>query len=146
MSELEEEFTVEESKKKGIKKSERTRRIKMALMDKLLKTDPATNKKFNALLDAEIETNPPPRPARKQRGHGRPHGGKVKFPKSKIDALPSIACMAHISKILGVRRASMQQWCDLEDNPLKFVTQSGHRLFRKDILVKWLIKTGRYEE
>ncbi len=139
------EIEIEPSPGKGLKKRERTRRMKAAFISKVLSGDAKLNKKFDAFIAEEF--NPPPsKIPKKGRGHGRPYGGKVVFSEARIAALPETGYASHVAKALGIKRASFQQWCNLEENPLPSIKQGGHRLFRKDVIVKWLIRTGRYIE
>ena len=86
-----------------------------------------------------------PKYGAKRRPHGRPHGGRAIFKQQRIDALPIVGGPSTIADALGIARASLHQWCKRKKNPLPFVTEKdGSKLFRKDVIVKWLIATRRY--
>ena len=80
------------------------------------------------------------------RRRGRPSGGFTEFPKSCIAALPEVGGPSEVADALHIARASLHQWCLRKKNPLPFITEKdGGKLFRKDIVIKWLKATRRYK-
>ncbi len=79
-----------------------------------------------------------------QRPRGRPKTGRVVFDEKIIALLPELAHLSEVARVLDVKHTSLQQWCDQKLNPLPCVPRDGHRWFRRDVLVKWLIATKRY--
>lgn len=146
MSDAWEDFEAETETRSGVKKRARTSAIKAKVLERVLSKDKRLNAAFDRADVADIADTPPEArftsPVRK---HGRPHGGKVVFGQSRIDALPEFGCIARFAKILNVRRASIQQWCHRKKNPLPCVPHDRQMILRKDVLVKWLIGTGRYK-
>ncbi len=80
------------------------------------------------------------------RKHGRPKHGRAVFLQARIDMLPVEGRQSDVARALGIRLASVQQWCSLKKNPLPFVKdKSGRRMLKKTLVVKWLIATRRYK-
>ena len=108
-----------------------------------IKATPKTNKAFKAAAKSivvEREASPQPR-----RPRGRPRGGRVVFRQLRISALPPLGGASEMAAALGVERMSFHQWCALKSNPLPYVKQNGRKLFRRDVLTKWLVATRRYK-
>ena len=76
---------------------------------------------------------------------GRPYGGRAVFRQQRIDALPEVGLASDVANALGIKRASVQQWWERKVNPLPFANQNGLRLFRRDVVIAWLIATRRYK-
>lgn len=84
--------------------------------------------------------------ASKCRKHGRPKHGRAVFQQARIDLLPISGRQSDVARALGIRLASVQQWCCLKKNPLPFVQdKTGRRILKKTLVVKWLIATRRYK-
>ncbi len=106
-------------------------------------TDKAMSETFDRLSDG-IKQPVERKPLRhKQRRRGRPAKGRVVFEQARIDHLPELAHSSEVARVLDIRHTSLQQWCDKPVDALPFVTRAGHKWFRKDVLVKWLIATKR---
>ncbi len=114
-------------------------------MSEDLTKDKELKKEFNALRKMtaapKVKRVKPP----EKRRCGRPKDGRVVIQQKRIDSLPEIGGICEISRTLNIRHATLQQWCALPVHPLPFVDREGRRLFRKDLLVKWLIATKRYK-
>lgn len=108
------------------------------------------NKALNRQLDRISESIKlgVPRPIKALKGPkrrvGRPRNGRVVFDQARIDQIPDIGYPSDMAKALGVKRISVQKWCDLKRNPLPKAEDNGHYVLRRDVLVKWLIDTRRY--
>ena len=83
-----------------------------------------------------------------QRKQGRPHGGHVRVTQKRVDALDEITYEAKVARTLGIGRGTLAQWIssDKTKHPLPYVEEGGHKLFRKDAVLKWLRDTGRWIE
>ncbi len=124
----------------------KTRDMKEKIIENILEADPKLNAQFDRMVvNNLVQEEKGSRLQNRKRRHGRPDGGKITFDMARIEALPLIGNSAKIARTLGVKLASVQQWCALKENPLPSITKEGHKLLRKDILVAWLIKTGRYK-
>jgi len=75
--------------------------------------------------------------------HGRPKRGRATFKLALLKNLPDLGRQSDIAKVLGVRLASVQQWCELKKNPLPFIIEKNRRMLEKEIVIKWLIATRR---
>lgn len=75
---------------------------------------------------------------------GRPRNGRVVFDQVRIDQIPDIGYCSDVAKALGVKRISVQKWCDLKRDALPMVEDNGHYVLRRDVVIKWLIKTRRF--
>lgn len=102
------------------------------------------NAKFDRALK-KIKKEPREKPVKLQRKPGRPKAGRAVFAQAHIDALPLYGSVSEVSRALQIKHTSLQQWCTHGNNPLKFVPQGGHKLFRKDVLIAWLKATRRFE-
>jgi len=102
-----------------------------------------TNKAFKAAAASIVTEKVAVQQPRRQ--HGRPKGGRVIFKQCRISALPKIGGASDMASALGIERMSFHQWCGLKANPLPYVIQDGRKLFRRDVLTKWLIATRRYK-
>lgn len=104
--------------------------------------------KLNAKFDSISKLAAAPKKKRvmrlEKRRRGRPKAGRIVFHQVRIDTLPKIAHLSEVARKLGIKHTTLQQWCSLKTHPLPFVDDGGHKLFRKDILVKWLIATKRF--
>jgi hypothetical protein len=93
-----------------------------------------------------------------ERESGRPEGaGRVKFTQAQIDSIPDPARLCDLQRSLGVRTASIQQWCERKINPLKCKIETSpetrekkkkieRRWFKKKDVIAWLKITQRFEE
>jgi hypothetical protein len=75
--------------------------------------------------------------------HGRPKRGRATFKWVILKDLPDLGRQSDVAKVLGVRLASVQQWCELKKNPLPFIIENNRRMLEKEIVIKWLIATRR---
>ncbi len=127
-------------------KSVRKAKIRSKIIESILSSDAKLNAAFDRMVIGDLVAEEKrSRLQNRGRRHGRPHGGKIVFDVERIKALPMIGCSALFARTLGVRLASVQQWCNLEKCPLPSVSKDGSKILRKDIVVAWLIKTGRYK-
>lgn len=128
-------------------RSEKNRRLKEVTIRRLLSKNSKINEEFDKFQRNQVVESDEYRTAfdRRVRPSGRPYGGKVRFEQKRIDNLPEIGCAADIARSLGIRRASLQQWTALKENPLPFVKDDDRMVFRKDVLVNWLVSTGRFK-
>ncbi len=104
------------------------------------------DKQFDAAKRSMV---PPPKPVKLKvsvRKQGRPSGGHITIAQKRIDALDDITYEAKVARTLGIGRGTLAQWIDKEVTkyPLPFVLEDGHRLFRKDIVLRWLKDTDRW--
>lgn len=107
----------------------------------------AESRKVNAKFDRALKQIKPEikaKPVKLKRKPGRPKAGRAVFAQAHIDALPQFGSVSQVSRALQIKHTSLQQWTTHGKNPLTFVNQSGHKLFRKDVLVAWLEATRRY--
>lgn len=80
------------------------------------------------------------------RKHGRPRCGRAIFQQVRIDALPESGRQSDVAHALGIRLASVQQWCLLKVNSLPYtLDDSGRKMLSKEDVVEWLIATRRYK-
>ena len=80
------------------------------------------------------------------RRQGRPSGGFTLFKRSQIDAIPEVGGPSEVADALHIARASLHQWCNRKKNPLPFATENGGaKLFRRDVVIKWLKATRHYK-
>lgn len=102
-------------------------------------------RKFDEIAKMSKDEQPSRTLRFKKRHRGRPRHGRVVFQQVRIDSLPRLGHLSEVARTLGIKHTTLQQWCELEKDPLPFVEEeSGKKVFRKDVLVKWLIKTKRY--
>ncbi len=146
----EEEFIPDEPprKKRESKKHANTLKLKTALMRALLLKDKDLNSAFDEIIKTKLKDAKPSKKQRlkpNNRGRGRPSGGGVVFEQARIDALPEIGHISDLARALDVKHTSLQQWCEKRINPLPFVVKAGFKLFRKDVVVKWLVATKRFK-
>lgn len=120
-----------------------TRRANVLEAQDKLRHDKKLNAEFDRLSKAMTNGAPKVKPAPKRK-HGRPKGGRVIFNRANIDAIPDVGYPSDVARALGIKRISVQQWADLKKNPLPHIKRKEHYMLRKDVLVKWLIKTKRY--
>jgi hypothetical protein len=66
------------------------------------------------------------------------------FTEARIDALPAEGTGSEVARALWIRRSSISQWMALKRNPIPFSVKDGIKIFIKDAVVKWLIRTRRY--
>lgn len=120
-------------------------RKKLAETQKLLRKDAHLNSDFDNLLeDAAAPKVKKERPAVK-RSPGRPkRTGHVILQQYRIDNLPEFVHLSGMARILNLKHSTIQQWCALKKHPLPFVVRDERKMFRKDVLVKWLIATKRF--
>lgn len=105
------------------------------------------DKRLNNQFDRALEKIPKSRLAKlgvSKRKRGRPKAGRIVFTKAQIDLLPEYGSIADVSQALQIRYTSLQQWIACGPAPLKFVERHGHKLFRRDVVIKWLIATRRF--
>ena len=110
-----------------------------------LDADKSLNKKFNSLLKSAEAPKVKKAAKTEKRGRGRPKSGKVIFKQRCIDSLPKFGNISEIARILGIKHTTLQQWCALDHHPLPFVQKDDHKVFRKDVLVRWLAATNRFK-
>lgn len=79
-----------------------------------------------------------------KRQRGRPKAGRIVFQQSRIDKLPKFGHLSAFARLLNIKHTTLQQWCALKNHPLPCVERDGHKIFRKDVLVKWLVATKRF--
>ncbi len=134
------------SDKAGKKKNPSRDEIRTKIIQNMLATDPEINRVFDQMAANDLATKKKAsRIHNRPRRHGRPKGGKIVFDQYRIDALPPIGCLSDVARILGVKPASVQQWCALRDDPLPCVKAENRTVMRKDMVIAWLIRTERYK-
>lgn len=106
--------------------------------------DAELNAQFDASLGAADATVREHVIRSEKRRRGRPMAGRIVFQQIRIDGLPKIGHLSEVARKLGIKHTTLQQWCSLDIHPLPFVDKDGHKLFRKDILVRWLVATKRF--
>ncbi len=75
--------------------------------------------------------------------HGRPKRGRATFKWAIVKTLPELGRQSDVARVLGVRLASVQQWCELKKNPLPFIVENDRRMLEREIVIKWLVATRR---
>lgn len=80
----------------------------------------------------------------KKRRKGRPKAGRIIFQQRRIDSLPTFGNVSEVARALGIKHTTLQQWCGLDKHPLPFAVRDGHKIFRKDVLIEWLVATRRF--
>ncbi len=105
----------------------------------------AINKKFDALAKKAVVKKVARLPKSKRRHNGRPKNGRVMFSRECIDGLPEFGHLSEIARCLGIYHTTMQQWCAHPKKPLLCVQVGKRKMFRRDILIKWLRDTKRIE-
>ena len=78
------------------------------------------------------------------RKHGRPKRGRAVFTLAQIESLPESGRQSDVARALGIRLASVQQWCELKKNPLPFEMENGRRILYRELVIQWLEATRRY--
>ncbi len=113
------------------------------------------NTDLNAEFDSALKTAASPKKkVILKRPRGWPRAGRIIFHQKRIDSLPEFAHLSAVAQILGIKHTTIQQWCALKKHPLPFVCvdgennpvpkHEGRKMFRKDVLVKWLVSTKRF--
>ncbi len=111
-----------------------------------LSGDKKLNAAFNKLKKSAVGPKKKKvKPVAKRR-RGRPKDGRILFQKERIDSLPQYGHLAEVARKLGIKHTTLQQWCALPEHPLPCVEKDGHKIFRRDIVTRWLIATNRYTE
>lgn len=115
-----------------------------ASVQKSLASDVELNKEFDKL--SKYASAPPSAkiPRAKKRRRGRPSSGRIILQQSRIDTLPQFGYPSEVARRLGIKHTTLQQWCSLDDHPLPFSKKDGRKVFRKDVLIEWLVATKRF--
>lgn len=127
---------------------------RLADTQKILRKDAALNENFDNLLkEAAAPKIKKPKPPVK-RSQGRPKKiGHIILTQKSIDSLPEFIHLSSLARILNLKHTTVQQWCSLEKHHLPFTLERKlkngrlikRKLFRKDVVVKWLIATKRFD-
>ncbi len=121
-------------------------RLRQLAQQKALKKDSGLNAKFDKLLKSASLPKEKKQKPLKKRSQGRPKGGRSIFTQEMIASLTEFSHLSEVARRLNIKHTTLQQWCALEEHPLPFVIKGDHKLFRKDVLVKWLKATKRLEK
>lgn len=105
----------------------------------------AINKKFDALAKKTKPEKVKKAARTKKRRNGRPDSGRVTFSADCIAQLPKIGHLSEFARCLGIYHTTIQQWCAHPKTPLLCIQVGKRKMFRKDILVKWLRATKRID-
>jgi len=111
-----------------------------------LGSDNNINEQFDSLAKGVSERKRRPRPIRRPKGC--PKDGRIVFHQGRIDDLPDMAYLSDVARSLGIKHSTLQQWCLSKKNPLPYALDKRgdvvKKIFRKDVLVEWLIATKRF--
>jgi hypothetical protein len=89
------------------------------------------------------------RPDHRGRAPGNPSGGKVRFRRARILALPEVGWANEFAVALGVAHTTMLNWIKRLGAPAERITEGRKKIgwwVVRSALVRWLEQTGRYHK